>query len=156
MHRFSILLLLWIVISLAQSAFAGESKPRMEDVAGKLSCYCGTCPHLVVTACGCPVADQIKADVQKKIDAGMSEKEILAAYVAQYGQTVLSAPPKSGFNLTAWALPFLAFAIGGVFLFSFLRRQRSQETSNPEEQPSSQTGMDEYRKRLAKELEERK
>ena len=128
----------------------------MEDVAGRLSCFCGTCPHLVVTACGCSTADKIKADIQQKIDAGMSEDQIVASYVAQYGQTVLSAPPKSGFNLTAWILPFLAFAVGGVFLLSFLKRQRIAEPLVPTELPSSDPIQDKYRKQLAKELDARK
>jgi len=82
--------------------------------------------------------------------------------VALYGQTVLSAPPGSGFNLTAWVLPFLAFVGGGTVLFFFLKQQSSvkkeapvMETDEPEISGLSAEEM-EYREALRKELEARK
>ena len=147
------LLILFISLTLV-----ADSKPRMEDVAGKLSCFCGTCPHLVVTQCGCSTADQIKADIQKRIDAGMTESQIIESFVAQYGQTVLSAPPKRGFELTAWMFPFFAFFLGAGLLVAFLKRQR-KETSSDESQSSAGVAneMDRsYRERLEKELAQRK
>lgn len=130
----------------------------MEDIAGKIACYCGTCPHLVVTKCGCGVADQIKGDIQKMIDEGQSENQILQSYITKYGQTVLAAPTKSGFNLTAWAIPFIAFAIGGAILFSYIKKQRSLAQASVESDDSKPFGVDEsyYRNILNKELEERK
>jgi cytochrome c-type biogenesis protein CcmH len=139
-------------------SLTADSKPRMEDVAGKLSCFCGTCPHLVVTQCGCSTADQIKAEVQKKIDAGMTETQIIDSFVAQYGQTVLSAPPKRGFELTAWMFPFLAFFLGAGLLVTFLKRQR-KETISEESQASAGAANEidgSYRERLEKELAQRK
>ena len=137
------------------------TRPRLEDVAGKLSCYCGTCPHLLVTKCGCSTADQIKTDVQKMIDEGKTEKEILDFYVAQYGETVLSAPPKKGFGLAAWALPFLAFAAGGFFLFTFLKQQQKASPPPrageiPEAAAVSSEEDARYRKMLKQELDLRK
>lgn len=146
-----------LLLCFAQLTFA--EKPKMKDVAGKLSCYCGTCPHLVVTDCGCSTAEQIKQDIQKMIDQGMTEEQIIQSYVAQYGQTVLSAPPKSGFNLTAWVLPFLAFAVGGALLFTFLKRQQKEkqeeaipDSSNEKADPKEAR----YRELLEKELEQRR
>jgi cytochrome c-type biogenesis protein CcmH len=136
-----------------------ESKPRMEDVAGKLACFCGTCPHLVVTRCGCSTADQIMSEVQQMIDAGQSEDQILQSYVAKYGQTVLAAPTKSGFNLSAWAIPFIAFIIGGAILVSYLKKQRSvpgDAAEAPENSKSFDDSEEYYRDRLKRELQERK
>jgi cytochrome c-type biogenesis protein CcmH len=136
---------------------AEKAKPTVDGVASKLSCFCGTCPHLVVTQCGCSTADQIKAEVQKKIDAGMTESQIVDSFVAQYGQTILTTPPKSGFNLTAWGLPFLGFLVGGTLLFAFLKKQQplprpKGPSSAPPEQPTDQ----DYRERIRKELESRR
>jgi Uncharacterized protein involved in biosynthesis of c-type cytochromes len=156
MQRFvhSLLLLLLTV-----SFLSAAPKPKMEDVASKLSCFCGGCPHLVVSQCGCSVADKIMADIQKKIDAGMSESEIINGYVAQYGATILSAPPKRGFDLTAWLLPFFAFFVGAGVLFTYLKRQRKEETTSPPEstpQDASREEDKQYRKQLERELEDRK
>lgn len=134
-----------------------DNKPNMEDVAGKLACYCGGCPHLVVTKCGCSTADQIKADVQAKIDGGMSEQQIIDWYVAKYGQTVLSAPTRSGFNLTAWIFPFFLFGLGSVVLVKFLKRQ--QPPQGPDQggpaAPPSTSEDDVYREQLKREMEKR-
>ena len=129
-----------------------SGKERMEDVAGKLSCFCGTCPHLVVTDCGCSVADKIKEDVAKRLAAGETGDHIVADYIAKYGQTVLAAPPKSGFNLTAWLIPFLAFGIGGVFLVTYLIKQKRTEDGTQNESPKIDEKDSEYLKRLEKEL----
>jgi cytochrome c-type biogenesis protein CcmH/NrfF len=135
-----------------------DSKPRMEDIAGKLACYCGTCPHLVVTRCGCSVADQIMTEIQTMIDAGQSEDQIVQSYVAKYGQTVLAAPTKSGFNLSAWAIPFIAFFIGGAILFSYLKKQRNlpEVKSNSDDKKPFDDRESHYRDLLKKELDERK
>jgi cytochrome c-type biogenesis protein CcmH/NrfF len=131
-----------------------SDKERMEDVAGRLSCFCGGCPHLVVTDCGCSVADKIKADVAKRLAAGETGDQIVQSYVAKYGQTVLAAPPKSGFNLTAWLIPFLAFGIGGAFLVTFLIKQRKNPDAPPQNEPPAKPDEKDaqYLKRLEKEL----
>jgi cytochrome c-type biogenesis protein CcmH len=147
-RTFICILFLLIVIGVAMAA----PKPTMDQVASKLSCYCGTCPHLVVTECGCGTAAQIKADVQKMIDSGMTQDQIIKAYIAKYGDTVLAAPPKNGFNLTAWILPFFAFAGGFVMLAFFLKRQKEEPVQDTPVDPAK----DSYRKKFEDELEQMK
>jgi cytochrome c-type biogenesis protein CcmH len=137
---------------------AHAATATLDGVANKLSCYCGTCPHLAVSQCTCSKADEIKAEIKKKIAQGMTEQQIINSFVAEYGNTVLSAPPKSGFNLSVWMIPFLAFLVGGIVLFTFLKRQQNPPDDPP---PSSSTpdqidSDDDYRQRLNDELEQRK
>lgn len=134
-------------------------QPTVDGIAGKLSCYCGTCPHLVVSQCGCSKADEIKSEIKKMIGQGMSEEQIIQNFIAEHGQTVLAAPPRSGFNLTAWMLPFLAFLAGGFVLFTFLKRQQRPPDDPPpgSSHKSEKSEADEqYRQRLNDELEQRK
>jgi len=90
----------------------------------------------------------------------MSEQQIIQAFIAEHGETVLAAPPRSGFSLTAWMLPFLAFLAGGFVLFTFLKRQQKPpEDPPPANSPhkSKKSETDEhYRQRLNDELEKRK
>ena len=156
---FFILFLLCALCVFVVNSYA-DAKPTVDQIADKLSCFCGTCPHLVVTRCGCSMADKIKSEIRQKIDSGMSEPQIIQAFVAEYGETVLSAPPRHGFSLTAWALPFLGFILGGTVLFSFLKRQQNDRgdpsDSKASSQPSHNAEEDRYREQLRKEMESRK
>jgi cytochrome c-type biogenesis protein CcmH len=137
-------------------ALAG-AKTRMEDVASKLSCWCNSCPHLAITDCTCSLADKTRKDITIRLARGETEDQIIQSYVAQYGQTVLSAPPKSGFNLTAWLIPAVAFCIGGTVLVTFLIHQRKSGPESAEKSQDSNDSEDShYRELLEKELQQRK
>ncbi len=92
------------------------------------------------------------------IDQGMNEDQIIKSYVAQYGDTVLSAPPKKGFHLTAWMITPIGFLVGAIFLFAFLKRQQEKPENTPPVDPNSQEKENDehYRKLLDEELEKRK
>jgi cytochrome c-type biogenesis protein CcmH len=155
--------LICLLLSVLFCVGVSAKTATVDEVAGKISCFCGTCPHLVVTNCGCSVADQIKGDVQKMINSGMTEDQILNVFVSRYGQTVLAAPPKKGFNLTAWLIPFGGFLAGAGILTIYLNKQRrsfrasegKQEDGSAQHGPSVE-GEDYYRNQLKKELEKRR
>jgi cytochrome c-type biogenesis protein CcmH len=151
---------IFIVLILLIYTGAGAATATLDGVASKLSCYCGTCPHLAVSQCTCSKADEIKAEIKQKIAQGMTEQQIINSFVAEHGQTVLSAPPKSGFNLSVWMIPFLAFVLGGIVLFAFLRNQQrppdDQPPTGPSKMPDQSHADEEYRQRLNDELEQRK
>jgi cytochrome c-type biogenesis protein CcmH len=70
-------------------------------------------------------------DLGNQIDQGKTDEQVLAYFVDKYGTGVLSAPPKSGFNLTAWVMPFLALGIGAVVAIYFVRRFRAKWAGAP-------------------------
>lgn len=151
---------IFIVLILLTYTVAGAATATLDGVANKLSCWCGTCPHLAVSQCTCSKADEIKVEIKQKIAQGMTEQQIINSFVAEYGQTVLSAPPKSGFNLSVWMIPFLAFVVGGIVLFAFLKNQQrppnDQPPTGPSKMPDQSDADEEYRQRLNDELEQRK
>jgi len=97
-----------------------EQDTRTRPIEEKLLCQCGC--TMGVAVCDCGTAEQIRKDIRGMMDKGMSEKEILDSFVAQYGEKVLNAPTKSGFNWTAWITPFVAVGAGAVILFVLLSR----------------------------------
>ncbi len=149
-----------VVLFVFGYTLADAETATLDGVANKLSCFCGTCPHLSVSVCTCSKADEIKAEIKQKIAQGMTEQQIINAFVAEYGQTVLSAPPKSGFNLSVWMIPFLAFVVGGIVLFAFLKNQQrppeDQPPTGPSKIPDQSDADEEYRQRINDELEQRK
>ncbi len=99
--------------SLASAVTVGE-------IAQGLTCTCGC--NMVVSACEgtmeCSAAANIKDQIVAKLNTGQTKEEIIAFFVNRYGEQILAAPTKRGFNLTAWILPFAAvlFGIGVVYL----------------------------------------
>jgi cytochrome c-type biogenesis protein CcmH/NrfF len=64
----------------------------------------------------------MRAELQKYVDEGQTDKQILAAFVEKYDKRVLSAPPTTDwFNLSAWFMPFVALFAGAGVVIYFLR-----------------------------------
>ena len=112
-------------------AFAADEKFRdnrefFKDVAGELRCP--TCTGLSVLDSDATFSVQIKDQVDEQIKEGKSKDEILSFFVDRYGPWILREPPKSGFNLMAWATPIALLLAGPILIWMFfLRRDESLE-----------------------------
>ena len=60
---------------------------------------------------GLPQAQREKAFIKRLIAAGKTKAEIKDALVAEYGDAVLALPQGSGFSLSAYLVPIVAFAL---------------------------------------------
>lgn len=97
---------------------------RFKDVASELRCP--TCVGLSVLESDAPFSKQIKEEVSNQLKAGKSDDEILAWFTERYGPWILRAPPKSGVNLLAWAIPLAALLLGPLALWFFVWRHREE------------------------------
>lgn len=108
------------------------AKPHVSDderdqVEKKLRCQCGC--TLDVYTCrttdfACEVSPAMHRDINALIAGGYGAQEIIDAFVDSYGEKVLMAPTKSGFNLVGWTMPFGAILVGGGVLAVLIRRWR--------------------------------
>jgi cytochrome c-type biogenesis protein CcmH/NrfF len=96
-----------------------EEQPTLAQLEKKF--ICPTC-QTTLELSNAPVADRMRAFIRERIAAGDSESEISDALVAQFGEGVLAAPPKEGFNLLAWVLPLAGGAVAIGALAVALRR----------------------------------
>ncbi len=128
----------------------------VNDVAGNLICNCG-CGKLL-NVCEMKTAGDMKKLIQKQINAGWSEKKILKYFVRMYGEEILAAPTKKGFDLTAWVTPFLFIAIGGLVIYLIIIKWVSSRRDENEKDEFEKKGDGEmkieYEKKLDKELKE--
>lgn len=104
----------------ADAAGAPAEKAALE-IEGHLMCHCG-CTDLTVRVCNCGVAAGIKDDIRDRLARGQSPAEVMAAYVARFGEQIRSAPTREGFNLLAWIMPFAAVLAAGGILVVLIRR----------------------------------
>ena len=98
-----------------------------DAVERKLRCQCGCTLDIFTcrtTDFSCQVSPAMHRDAVALVEGGYSAEEIVAAFVDGYGEKVLMAPPKRGFNLLGWVMPFAVLAVGGTMLAVLLRRWR--------------------------------
>ncbi len=92
-----------------------------------------------------------------KLESGLTVDQIVKQYVDKYGETVLSAPTKSGFNLTAWITPFAALVIGGFgvrkVIRSWVRPASADHDSKADDPRTAAPEAGKYSKRLKDELD---
>jgi cytochrome c-type biogenesis protein CcmH len=87
--------------------------------------------------------------VREQVRQGKSREEVQAYFVSRYGEYVLLSPPKRGFNLLVWVLPFVGIVAGGGLVYLVTRRWTEQA-------PPSQPAVDAaYAERVRRELKER-
>ncbi|MFQ6112045.1 MAG: cytochrome c-type biogenesis protein CcmH, partial [Nitrospinota bacterium] len=131
-------------------AVAGSA---FQDVAGSI--MSPACPGRLLIDCPSEEGEQLRELVRQKLAKGESKEEIIAYFVEIYGPSVLPAPPKRGFFLTAWYLPYAAMVFGGAILFLLIKvwaraRPKPLEAREPgETRPDSA-----YEERLERELKE--
>jgi cytochrome c-type biogenesis protein CcmH len=113
---------------------------QRDDLEHQIHCQCGC--NLDVYTCrttdfACSVSPAMHADVMGLVAGGHTAPEILAAFRAVYGEKVLMAPVKSGFNLVGYTMPFVALGTGAVIVAALLKRWKSRTPPIAEIQPHS-------------------
>jgi len=138
-----------------------DSDPAIQALEKRLKCTCGcgldvyTCRTTDFT---CTTSPAMHRDVLALLDEGLTDDEVVQAFVERYGVTVLMAPPKSGFNLAGYFVPGLAIVVAGAGLLVALRRWTRQPAvaasaagapaaaaaASPEELEQLQRELDEF------------
>jgi len=69
-------------------------------------------------------AQTIKLVIRDLINEGKSEKEIYNFLIEKYGEWIVYNPPFNKTNFLLWALPYLVFLLGGIIIFSIVRKNK--------------------------------
>ena len=125
-------------VLIAPAAAPADPAPKTNLPAIESQVMCPICGTLLELA-DSPQADRERAFIRRQIAAGKSERQIKDALVAQYGDAVLATPPASGFDLSAYLVPALAFiavAIAiGLGVWRWRRSGRRGPPGGPAEPP---------------------
>ena len=112
-----------LVVAICFSLGATTPASRMNTLSHQLMCQCGCaqllgeCDHV-----GCPDRDKELSELTTNMAAGLTDQQIMDAFVAKYGATVLAAPTTKGFDLVAWIAPFAVFAAALLGTILLIRR----------------------------------
>jgi cytochrome c-type biogenesis protein CcmH len=125
------LLLLVCVTALlaAPVARASEQHPTQAELEGEVMCpVCGT----TLDQSDSPAAQQIKRVIARRIAAGDTKSEIEDRLVANYGNSILAAPPHHGLGLLAWWLPIAGICAAAALVGAGAWRwSRAREPATP-------------------------
>jgi cytochrome c-type biogenesis protein CcmH/NrfF len=136
--KLALLAVLALAAVMAAPALAATPRTSLPDVEDEVMCpICGTLLQLAES----PQAQRERAFVRRRIAAGESKAEVKDALVAQYGSEVLALPGGSGFDLSAYLVPAIAFLAAAVALAfgvaRWRRAGRGAERAGPPAAPLS-------------------
>jgi cytochrome c-type biogenesis protein CcmH/NrfF len=127
---------------------------RARDLSKQIMCTCGcgdiagSCSHPGAAFSGpCEVAKGKLKEINQRVDNGESNESILQTFVKEYGESVLAAPPVSGFNWFAYGFPAVAFAIGLGLVIMIMRQWRHRPATAPAGGPAVSAEMMEHARR---------
>lgn len=103
----------------------GEDLLRIELMI-RCTCGCTLDAHTCQYQMQCGESPVFTQRILAALEAGQSEEVILAGFVADYGQDILGAPPREGFNWVGYVTPWVAFVLSGLLISFFLRRNVRQ------------------------------
>ena len=109
-----------LVLLTGAAAAVPVDEKTVHDVAAQLRCV--VCQSLSVADSPSETANQMRGIIRERLAAGESPAEVRAYFVEKYGEWILLAPPKSGFNLLVWVVPFAGLGLGLVLVAVVLRR----------------------------------
>jgi cytochrome c-type biogenesis protein CcmH/NrfF len=129
----------WIVAFALAIALAPVAVMRVQaeidhahELGKQIKCSCGgceqsagTCYHVGGAFSGpCDLAKTMIKEIQGHLDAGMSDTQVIAAMIKEYGPGAYTEPPKEGFGLVAWLLPGIYLVAGAVLVVFVISRWR--------------------------------
>jgi len=105
-----------------------ENDPFIVGIEEQLRCTCGC--NLDVYTCRttdftCQTSPALHRQVVSLVEQGKTAQEVIDEFVAQYGELVLMAPRKKGFNIVGYVLPGMAIVIVGAAMLWILARRTS-------------------------------
>jgi cytochrome c-type biogenesis protein CcmH len=110
----------------AERATAADNEEFIKAVEQRMHCTCGctldiyTCRTTDFT---CTYSPALHKEVLALYDQGKTADEIVAAFVAKYGEKILMAPKPVGFNLAGYLVPGLLILLVGAVMFIILQRR---------------------------------
>jgi cytochrome c-type biogenesis protein CcmH len=116
-----------VVLPPKAGASASMTAATRDELEHHLHCQCGctldvfTCRTTDFT---CPISPAMHQDVVHLVEGGYTAPEIIAAFRAAYGERVLMAPVREGFNWAAYIAPFLAIGAGATVVAILTQRWR--------------------------------
>ncbi len=132
-------------LGVAPAVAAPAPQTSLTEVSSEVMCpVCGTLLELAES----PQAQREKAFISRLVGEGRSKQQIKDALVAEYGEEVLALPRGSGFDLSAYLVPVIAFVLAAIALAVGVLRWRRAGNGRGGDPPAADGPRDEEAARL--------
>jgi cytochrome c-type biogenesis protein CcmH len=143
-----ILLAIGLVLALAPAASAACPSPS--DLEDEL--ICPTC-KTTLDQSNAPSAQRIKAYISRRARDCASKQQIKDELVADFGPSVLAAPPREGFHWLAWILPLAGLLAAAAVISALVWRWSRSRPGESAADANGRPPLDpELERRLDREL----
>ena len=94
---------------------------RYENLIAEVRCL--VCQNQTIKDSNALLASDLRREIRRMMEDGMSDAEIADFLVERYGDFVLYNPRKSGRTLILWVAPALFIGLGAIVLVRILRKR---------------------------------
>ena len=118
------LLLAWNVSTAIDTGRAfddPELQARYEKIIDEVRCL--KCQNQTIKDSNAFLAADLRREIRRMIEEGMTDDEIFDFLVERYGDFALYRPRASGKTLVLWIAPAVFLLGGGLLLFNIVRRR---------------------------------
>lgn len=147
------------VLCLAVFALMGagaDPAARFHDLGHRMMCIC-SCGQILLECnhVGCPDSDGMRNELMAAVTRGDSDSLVEQAFVQKYGPTVLAAPTTSGFDRTAYIVPFVALFFGAGLVILIVRAWKNRPAPALADgvRPTRNAEFDKFREQANRETE---
>ena len=107
----------------------GQTKDRIRSLQEKLIAPC--CWTESIVSHRSEIATEMRAEINRMVAEGKSDREILDYYKAKYGPRILMEP-EGGLRMWAYAIPVVAGVAGLILVIWLIRRMLAPQKANAE------------------------
>ena len=132
MTRTGFALVVLVALGLAAtivSAQVSVDERTVTDIAAQLRCV--VCQSLSVADSPSETAHQMRGVIRDRLAAGETPDQVKAYFVEKYGEWILLAPPRRGFNLLVWTVPYAGLLAGVLLVIVVVRRWSRRAATAP-------------------------
>src|ERR1700722_9267324 len=120
--------LLFLLVAASAATIWAQTEAQIESdevkrVGTHISCQCGACTeniNCMMSAGQCHFCKPARTKVYNMQTSGMSDSQIVAAFITEYGDKIFRHDPNSYF----WIVPYISLGVGAIAILLILRRVR--------------------------------
>ncbi len=122
-----------LLLAFATSSFTNEIvtdsriDARLRQLSTELRCL--VCQNSTLADSDAPLAQDLRREIRKLMEAGKTDEEIVAYLVERYGDFVTFRPPVNASTALLWFGPFIMLIIGAITLVIVLKKRAAILTS---------------------------